>query len=226
MRTDVTHSGRFRYARFRYGLHRLRPRDYSGLVRRLRVVLPITAVVLLAGVAIWPHFDPAQAPKQHVEAKAPEMHNPKFSGVDSGNQPYTITSDSAVQKTNGSNDMDLVKPLADIRLKNGAWIAVRGDSGQYREQSGLITLEGHVTLYHDSGYEVETSAAAIDLDKGISYSDLPTHVQGPRGEIDGEGFRLYQDSDRVVFTGKSRLVLKSVEDQVAPTPSAQDTTTP
>ena len=212
--------------RLSFWLHRLRPQDYSGLVRRLRVILPVFAVLLLAGVAIWPHFDPAQAPKQHTQALAPQMHNSKFTGVDSSNQPYTITSNSAVQKTNGSNDIDLVKPLADIRLKNGAWIAVEGDNGQYREQTGLITLEGNVKLYHDSGYEVVTQAAAIDLDKGISYSDSPTHAQGPRGEIDGEGFRLYQDSDRVVFTGKSRLVLKPVEDQVAPANPTQNAAAP
>jgi lipopolysaccharide export system protein LptC len=185
---------------------------YTRLVRILRIAFPVTALVVLAVVVIWPHFDPAQAPKRHAEAKPPEMTNSYFSGVDKSNQPYTITADKTVQKNNGTNDIDMVNPLAEITLKSGAWVAIRGNSGEYREDPGLITLVGDVRLYHDLGYEVQSSAAALDLDQGIAWSDKPTFAHGPRGDIWGDGFKLIRDSDKIIFTGKSRMILKQDEE--------------
>ncbi len=186
------------------------------LVKRLRVALPVAVVLVLALVVVWPHFDPAQAPKRHAEAAPPQMNNSHFSGVDKRNRPYTITADRAQQKATGSNDIDLVKPIAELTLQSGAWVSLSADQGQYREDPGLITLEGDVRLNHDRGYEFRTSAAAIDLDKGIAWGDQPTTGSGPRGEIEGEGFRLIQDTDRIIFTGKSRLLLRPDSDDDTP----------
>ncbi len=191
---------------------------YTRFVRRLRVALPVTAVAMLGLVLIWPHFDPAQAPKRHAAANAPEMHNSYFSGVDKNHQPYTVTADKTISQAGSSNDMDLVNPLAEVTLKNGAWVAIRADKGVYREDPGTITLVGNVRLYHDLGYEVTTSAAAVDLANGIAWSDKPTRGHGPRGEIEGQGFKLIQDSDKIVFTGNSRLLLKPQSDDDAQGP--------
>jgi lipopolysaccharide export system protein LptC len=193
---------------------RFSQQEYTKLVRVLRIALPVTALVVLAIVIVWPRFDPAQAKKRHVEAKSPEMHNSYFSGFDKSNQPYTITSDNAIQGPSGTNDVDMVNPLAEITVKSGAWVAIRGDMGRYKEDPGIITLWGNVKLYHDQGYEVQTSAAAIDLDQGVAWSDKPTFMHGPRGELWGAGFKLIQDSDKIIFTGNSRLILKQDPDSV------------
>ncbi len=167
---------------------------------------------MLGLVLIWPHFDPAQATKKHANADSPEMHNSYFSGIDKSHQPYTVTADKAVSQASSSNDMDLTNPLAEVTLKNGAWVAIRADKGTYRQDPGTIVLVGNVRLYHDMGYEVTTSAAGLDLVNGIAWSDKPTKGHGSRGEIEGEGFKLIQDSDKIIFTGKSRLLLKPETD--------------
>jgi lipopolysaccharide export system protein LptC len=202
-------------------LPNFRPQTYTGLVRRLRVALPVAAVCMLAAVMIWPHFDPAQAPKRHANAAPPEMNHSHFAGVDKKNRPYTITADRAVQTATSSNDVDLTKPVGKLTLQNGAWITISADQGQYKEDPGMITLEGDVVMTHENGYQVKTESASIDLDDGVAWSDRPTTGQGPRGEVEGEGFRMVQEGDKIIFTGKSRLVmLPDPED--APTDDASD----
>ncbi len=195
---------------------------YTARVKRLRVALPVLAVLVLVGVVLWPHFDPAQAPKRHAGVAPPQMTNSKFNGVDRRNRPYSITSDRAVQKASNSNDIDLTHPVAEITLTNGAWVAISGDQGEYRQDPGLITLEGNVRLFHDQGYEFATNVAAMDLDNGIAWGDQPIVGHGPRGEIEGEGFKMIQDSDKIIFTGKSRLLLRPEEEAANGSEGARD----
>jgi lipopolysaccharide export system protein LptC len=179
---------------------------YTTVVRRLRVVLPVVAVLLLAIVIIWPHFDPAQAPKRHQAAAPPAMSNSHFSGIDKKNRPYTVTADKAQQQASDRNDIDMENPLAELTMPKG-WVALRGDHGQYREEPGLITLQGNVHLYDDQGYEMRSSEAAMDMNAGIAWSDKPTEGQGPRGTIHAAGFRMRDEDNSIVFTGPGTLVL-------------------
>jgi lipopolysaccharide export system protein LptC len=204
-----------------FRLPSLRPQNYTGLVRRLRVILPVLAVLMLALVVIWPHFDPAQTPKRHANAAPPEMNHSHFSGVDKKNRPFTITADRAVQKSTSSNDVDLTKPVGKLILQNGKWVTLSADQGDYREDNGTITLQGDVTLTHSNGYVVKTSAAAINMDDGIATSDKPTEGEGPRGQIQGEGFHMDEEHDQIIFTGNSRiLILPDQDDDSAPADAA------
>ena len=179
---------------------------YTRLVRRLRVALPVAALLLLAIVIIWPHFDPAQAPKRHQEVAPPAMSNSHFSGIDKKNRPYTVTADKAQQRASDRNDINMENPSAELTLQKG-WVSLRADHGQYREEPGLITLQGDVHLYEDQGYEMTSSEAAMDLNEGIAWSDKPTEGQGPRGTIHAQGFHMRDEDNSIVFTGPGTLVL-------------------
>jgi lipopolysaccharide export system protein LptC len=192
---------------------------YTRLVRRLRIALPVAALFLLAIVIVWPHFDPAQAPKRHQDAAPPAMSNSHFSGIDKKNRPYTVTADKAQQQASDRNDINMENPLAELTLQNHGWVALRADHGQYREDPGLITLQGNVHLYEDQGYEMNSSEAAVDLDQGIAWSDKPTEGQGPRGTIHAAGFRMRDEDNSIVFTGPGTLVLQSAGEDVAGPPA-------
>ena len=147
------------------------------------------------------------------------MSHSHFSGIDKKNRPYTVTADSAQQQAADRNDINLENPLAELTLKsdtaNPGWVALRAAHGQYREDPGLITLQGDVHLYEDQGYEIHSSEAAIDLDNGIAWSDKPTEGQGPRGTIHAQGFQMRDEDNTIVFTGPGTLVLQSNDEAVA-----------
>jgi lipopolysaccharide export system protein LptC len=187
---------------------------YTTVVRRLRVALPVAAIFLLAIVILWPHFDPAQAPKRHQEAAPPAMSNSHFSGIDKKNRPYTVTADKAQQQATDRNDINMENPLAELTMQKG-WVALRADHGQYREDPGLITLQDNVHMYDDQGYEMNSSEAAMDLNEGIAWSDKPTEGQGPRGTIHAAGFRMRDEDNAIVFTGPGTLVLRNEGEAVA-----------
>ncbi len=71
----------------------------------------------------------------------------------------------------------------------------------------MLDLKGGVIMFHDMGYEFHTPRASIDMANRSARGDSPVQGQGPFGQISAAGFRLLENGERIIFTGKTRLVL-------------------
>jgi lipopolysaccharide export system protein LptC len=180
----------------------------SRHVRVLRVALPVAVVILLGVIALWPQFRPRQIETAQEERRRSEMVNTRFTGMDRSARPYTITSDSAEQALDGSGIIEMTRPVAEITLANGRWIAVKAAHGRYDQNSGKIDLDGAVELFHDDGYRFLTEKAHVDFNEGVVWGDQPVEGHGPKGEIRALGFRVTDKGENTVFTGPSKLTLR------------------
>jgi lipopolysaccharide export system protein LptC len=190
--------------------------SYSSFVGTMKIVLPAIATGLILMVVIWPQlrspeetFRPGFATNISPEdVENIRMAKPRYQGVDKRAEPFTVTAKSAVKSQPSSDVWELDSPQADITLSRGNWVALRADYGAYREQDQQLDLIGSVNLYHDAGYEFRTLSAHVDLRNNTAEGDDPVDGQGPFGEIHSQGFRIYDQGERVLFTGKSHLLLR------------------
>ena len=67
-------------------------------------------------------------------------------------------------------------------------------------------MTGAVNLFHDSGFEVRTETAQIDLKNGAATGNAFVEGQGPFGHLSGEGFHLLNKGKTIYFKGKSKLI--------------------
>lgn len=141
------------------------------------------------------------------EIDSVSMTNARFSGRDSRNRNFTVTAEEARQKTTDSTVIHLKKPKADLDLTNGRLVAVHAESGIYVRSDQLLNLAGDVTLSDNRGFEFHTDAASIDFGRNIASGDAPVTGRGPSGDITSQGFRVLDDGDRVIFTGRTSLSL-------------------
>ena len=183
------------------------------LMRWGKYLLPVIAVGL--GVAI---FYLAQVevgknvvligPTTEVVPEAIDsvsMTNARFSGRDNRNRSFTVTADEARQKSTDSAIIHLKHPKADLDLTDGRLVAIHADSGIFVRSDQLLNLAGEVTLSDNKGFEFHTDSASIDLGRNTASGDAPVAGRGPSGDITSEGFRVLDDGDRVLFTGKTSL---------------------
>jgi lipopolysaccharide export system protein LptC len=189
-------------------------RRYTRFVAAMKLLLPAVAVALLLLVAAWPRIQAqlerfaAVLPKLDLrEARDLRMVNARFSGLDKLNRPYTVTADIARQMPSKDDLLSLEGPKADITLQSGAWIAVNSDTGIYQQQQQVLDLFGQVHVFHDAGIEFTTDSARVFMQQGTAEGTEPVAGQGRFGELDAEGFQLLDRGDRIIFTGKSRLLL-------------------
>ncbi|MHA1113119.1 MAG: LPS export ABC transporter periplasmic protein LptC [Alphaproteobacteria bacterium] len=212
---DAPRRRSFAVARERLGRFDAR---YSRFVGLMKLVLPLTALLLIALVVMWPQFQPDKQPMRigYAEmetegASAGRMSQPRFTALDDENQFYTVTAVLARQPDPKNEVVILDKPAADVALKDGSWLAVSAESGIFRQEKRTLMLEGGVSLFHDDGYEMRTKTAFIDLDKGIARGNEPVAGQGPLGLINAQGFRIDRDKETITFTGKAKMVIFSAD---------------
>ena len=140
-----------------------------------------------------------------------ELINPRFTGIDKQNQPYTVTAETAFPRQNQPKLISLSLPQADITTKSGAWITLSANKGVFNRLNEVLQLSGSVNLFHDTGHNIKTPKAKIFLKEGIAVSDDNVEGQGPVGIIQSKGFLISKTSHTLIFTGRSKLVLYPIE---------------
>lgn len=193
--------------------HSAQSKRHSSLVRKLRLLLPLAAIAILVVLLTLTDSNDAIKPLPR-EQVAPEMVgkneliNPKFQSEDTKQQPYTITATKAFQESGNLDLVTLEKPVADISLKDGSWIALEAKTGKYTQSSGDLSLDDQVKLYHDDGYELRTSHVDINVQSQTATSTTAVSGQGPAGDITASGLKAQGQSGTLIFTGPAKLVLR------------------
>jgi lipopolysaccharide export system protein LptC len=187
---------------------------YSLFVGVLKVLLPALAAGLVLLVIAWPQLRPLEdsvdigiSELSLDQADNLTMLNARYQGRDDKDQLFNLTADKASQATGGDDLIELEQPKADLFTTDGAWLAVTAASGQYRRRANMLDLAGAVSLYHDDGFEMHTDSAHVDLEAGTATGSDPVQGQGPFGLLNAEGFSVVDRGQRVIFFGKSRLII-------------------
>jgi lipopolysaccharide export system protein LptC len=189
-------------------------RRRRGPVRLLKVALPLTAVVTVGYLVYWW----AQSRDTTVDAgiiqgAKPQGEEPakvtvrdvKYDGKDDQGRPFTITAEAASHAEGDERHIALKKPLADIIMGSGAYVAVTALDGVLDRDADIVTLNGDVTLFHDNGLSFQTDSATIDLKAKTAEGSEPVEGQNEDGEVIAQGFKVLDDGNVIEFTGKAYM---------------------
>ena len=188
--------------------------SYSRFVGLMKLVLPLSAVVLSALVIIWPHLsgheDGFKIEMTDIgidKSNATYMSNARYFATDKESQPYTITA-NAVHEVSGVEDQfKLVSPKADVLLNTGEWIALTANGGILDRKNEVLVLNDGVSVFSDTGYEFRTQDAEIDLRTTEAMGNSAIEGQGSLGILNASGFRIRDSGESVLFLGRVHLVL-------------------
>ncbi len=191
------------------------PDRYSFFVFTMKFVLPGLALVTLAVALMWPILnstkktinDAARVKVTPDQIRNFEMLAPKLVGVDENNRPFRIEAKSAQQAGPNADSITLVEPKANITLDSGNWVAISAKQGIYSQKAKSLRLVGSVNVFHDANYTFKTEEATIDLKTRDAWGTKPVNGTAPSGKIAAEGFRVLDKGQRVIFTGKARVIL-------------------
>ena len=197
---------------------RLRRPPSPGRIARRRfmillakLALPALALALLTTMALWPELKRSAADvRWNLHQMIPEVAgdtviDARFHGIDERGRPYTVTAEQATQV--GPDRFNLVTPKGDVTLQSGTWLMLQSKDGVYRKQENALDLSHAVTLYRDDGTTMQTASATVDVKAGAATSAEMTHVEGPFGTLDAQGFAMTDSGAVVQFTGPGRLIL-------------------
>lgn len=179
---------------------------YTNIMRKIKYVMPVLAVLLLLLVFLWPNLQ-EKALTTIVDdlASKLEMQNLRFEGIDEKGQPYVIKAEKAIQSAKNIRNVQLMSPEGSLKLDTGDWIYAKAKVGTYNQDEKYVTLQGNVLIYQNEGYEFSTEEINANLAKGLIYGDKKLSAHGPMGWITGTGFRVYDHGAVVEILGPVHL---------------------
>ena len=195
---------------------RTHQQSYTIFIRRMRLFLPLVAVILIVALMTWPESNDNivatkdEQKKQYENVQKNELLNPKFESVDEKNQPFTITADTAIQNDQNKDLLMLTNPHGILLLNSNKRVTIASEEGFYQQEQQKLRLKDAVHLTHDDGYNMTMAELFVDMQNSIAHSETPVTGAGPQGTLRANGLKADHANNTITFTGPARLVIQDM----------------
>lgn len=162
---------------------------YSRLVGVLKVVLPLTALVLLSLVFLTARtIDPTQAIEQaeiDVEDRArdPRLSGARFAGVTEDGAAMTIVASTARSDPTGAMRLMVTGLSLEVEGADGTRFSARAAQGVLDRGLGRFEMEGGLAITASPGYRLTTQRLSGLLDSTRLVAPMTVSGQAPAGEF-------------------------------------------
>lgn len=187
-----------------------RARRHSTLVRRLRVLLPALAVVLvvaalLPGAAMLTHLGPVRVEKISIEDGALKIEKPRLSGVTGAHQAYEVSAVSAQQDIGKPHLVRLTGVSAAIEEARGGLTRVDAARGLFDTRNETLRLDQRVTVRWAGGQTMRLRSVMITMKSGTIVSNQPVEVDLLNGMLRADAMRVENRGELIIFSGNAKL---------------------
>jgi lipopolysaccharide export system protein LptC len=196
--------------------------SHSRRVARLKLLLPALGLGLLLLVAAWPRLaalfanvGAGFAAIDLREARELKMVDPRYAGIDRQNRPYVLKAAVGRQMPDRTDLLSLTRPRAEMTARHGI-LTVTAATGIYQAQARLLDLFERVSIARPDGTRFSSDSAHVDFTDNTAEGHDPVEGHGSWGRIAAQGFRILDKGDRVIFTGRSHLVLRGAAPRAHP----------
>jgi len=186
----------------------------------IQIALPFLALTIVMAGLIYPlltgevvRMPVGRAPLIGDRPDYASLDRPRLSGLDRGDKPYSLAAERAVQHHRGDSDLHLTAPRVELMAPNGRRVEVWSQTGRFDRAENILDFAGNVTARDDRGNTLVAERLRVDPRAGSMVSDRPIRGHGPDGEVDADGVEVRSHGDRVIFTGRVRLVIEPVEEE-------------
>jgi lipopolysaccharide export system protein LptC len=197
-------------------------RRHSQRVQRLRIFLPVLAILLIAAVFGYAAFYRADdsLTLSYAEISQDEgqvrMTQLRFNILDADGRPATVSADEARQVGGtmgmGAETIVLSGLQADLTMPDGGRLSVIAPEGVLDRESETMRLTGGISLFTDAGYELLARAATIEFAQSRAVAEGDVRGLGPFGEIASDRLVITDNGQNIRFEGNVRSLFAGGED--------------
>ena len=131
---------------------------------------------------------------------------PKFLGLDKKRQPYKVSASKAMKVSNKNDIFNLEYPKGEITSSSEIFF-LEGNQGVFDKPNQFLKLTGEVVFSDKKKFSFHTSEATMDFKKKIILGKQKVSGKKENSTIFSEGFQIEQKTNKIIFTGKSKLTL-------------------
>jgi len=189
---------------------------YSRLVRWMKVVLPVAALVTVGAIFLTGRgFDSGESLLSPADlatlGAGLRLETPRFTGRTEAGEPYTVRAAWAEPDGAVPDRITLDRPEGEIDTADGRRLSGRADAGLLERREDRLTLRGGVVIETSDGYRFASERLALDFRARTAHSPVPIIATGPAGRIEAGAMRILRgeagaDEARIFFEAGVRVV--------------------
>ncbi len=190
---------------------------YSRFVSILKLALLLAAAGLIATVVFWAAkigtgdgFQFSFARLGTGEEGELTMVNPRYTGADRHDRPFTVWADAASLDPDDRRVVHLDAVRADLALTATDWITLKANKGIFHQGRMSLHLSGDILVSTSEGYRFETASIYADLNSGFAIANKPVVAEGPIGTLSADRMKIFDHGNRVVLEGRVRVRINDV----------------
>lgn len=183
-----------------------RERRRSRNVRRLKVALPVVAVLMAGGLVTKSMIARMGDVSIDLAGTSIEngrliMANPRMAGYNAENRPYQMQAERATQSLKDDDVVDLENIGARLPIGVKDWATVDAANGRLVKSEGMLRIDSPTLIKTTDGMVARLQSANVDINGGNLSTDKPV-------QIDLDGSRVTADS-MTVTEGGSIMVFEN-----------------
>jgi lipopolysaccharide export system protein LptC len=195
-------------------------RVHSRAVRVLRLVVPLSTIVLLTSFVLWTWFNPLRMllPENIggdlvVSGTKITMQQPRITGFTRDARPYEFTAKAAAQDLTQPDLVELHDLNGKFQLRDNNTVEVTGQNGLYNSKNEILQLGTNTVVTSSSGYHAVLDDAVIDVRAAKLTTNKPVKVEMKEGRLDAQRLEIFESGNIIRFQGV-KMTLKG--DQFVP----------
>ena len=146
--------------------------------------------------------------KYNIDEAEEVVINPKFLGLDKKKRPYEVLASKAQKVSHKDKTYFLYQPSGKIKSQNNKIIFLKSDKGTFDQINQTVYLYENVELKNSDGSVFKTNSATIDLKTNEIFGTEIISGISEKGNIVSEGFNIFDEGNKIIFNGKTNLILK------------------
>jgi len=199
-----------------------RARRHSGTVRRLRIILPLIAIV--AVIAFWATLKVVPGNLASLIAVAGidtktnsvVMQAPHISGFEGTRRAYELKAAKATQSLSDPKVVTFNTVTGRFGMDNGAVATVNAGVGTFNGHNNTLEVHQGVTLSTSDGMSGQLTDAAIDLNAGTMSSEKPVDLKTPQGSIHANAVTVSDRGGHILFSNGVSVIYLPPGDLMTP----------
>ncbi|MDI7864743.1 LPS export ABC transporter periplasmic protein LptC [Rhizobiaceae bacterium n13] len=183
---------------------------HSSQVRRLKVLLPILAVIIsliFIGVSVVRTYllENVTIESARIENGKIVMEKPAISGRNADGIEYSMMAARALQDIRNPNLITLEDIKAAVPVSDDVIARVVAVGGLFDKSTDQLDMTAPFTITLNSGIEAKFQSAHLDVKAGKLVSDDPVSIVANEGSILAQTLKMTDKGRTIIFEGKVRV---------------------
>jgi lipopolysaccharide export system protein LptC len=185
---------------------------HSRRVRRLRVLLPVSAAAISA-IFIAVSFIKTYLPENltiqsaRIEDGKIVMESPAMAGRNEKGISYSLTATRALQDLQNQNMITLENVKAAMPLNSDLIARVAAKSGIFDRSSDSMKLDDPFQVDLSNGVKANFQSASLDVQRGLMESNDPVHITMSDASLVAQSMKILDKGKTITFAGQVQVHL-------------------